>query len=96
MAKYIKNTSKGVICLGKNNFIPGAESVEVTDEETNHPMIAAYIEAGKLALTETAEGIDAMSTTQLKTYAAEKGIDIGTAKSKADILAIIKTAEAGA
>jgi hypothetical protein len=55
MAKFIKNTCKGVICLGKKNFIPGAEPVEVTEEEVNHPMIQKYIEAEKLALIEEPE-----------------------------------------
>jgi hypothetical protein len=55
MAKFITNTSKGVICLGAKNFIPGAEAIEVTAEEAAHPMIAAYISAGKLALTEITE-----------------------------------------
>ena len=95
MAKFITNTSSGVICLEKKNFIPGAGPVEVTGEEAAHPMIAAYIAAGKLQLDEQTDNIDEMTVAQLKTYAAEKGIDLGEAKGKADIIDAIKTAEAG-
>lgn len=97
MAKYIENLSKGVICFEKKNFIPGGPSVLVTDREANHKIIKAYIDAEKLVLSEIQDHqkIDEMSATQLKAYAAEKGIDVGSAKAKADILAAIKASEAG-
>ena len=37
--------------------------------------------------------IDGMTVNQLKAYAAEKGIDLGKAKTKADILAAIEAAD---
>lgn len=55
MAKFIKNASKGVISLGAKNFIPGEPGIEVTEKEAAHPMIAAYIKAGKLQLIENDE-----------------------------------------
>lgn len=67
MAKFIENKSKAVICFGEKNFIPGAGKIEVTDEEAAHPMIAAYIDAKKLELTETA----ATDTTDPKTKAGK-------------------------
>lgn len=97
MAKFIENKSKGIICFETKNFIPGDDPVKVTEEEVTHPMIVAYIEAGKLVLTEKEDvtSIDDMNATQLKAYAAEKGIELGAAKAKTDILAVIKAAEAG-
>lgn len=55
MAKFLKNEGLCVICLGEKNIIPGADPVEVTDKEAAHPMIAAYIKAGKLQLIENDE-----------------------------------------
>lgn len=37
--------------------------------------------------------IDKMTLAELKQYAAEKGIDLGTATKKADILAVIQSAQ---
>lgn len=71
MTKYITNKSRGVICLGKRNFIPGAERVEVTDEEVAHPAIAAYIKASKLALEEeTTDDTKAKAAADAKTAKA--------------------------
>lgn len=55
MAKFIENISAAVICTETKNFIPGVPAVEVTDAEASHPMIAAYVKAGKLALTDDAK-----------------------------------------
>lgn len=95
MAKYIINKSLGVICLGDKNFIPGAPGVVVTDEEIEHPIIAAYIKTDKLAVEEGADAdpLAGMTVAQLKAYAAEMGIDLGAATAKADILAAIKAGE---
>lgn len=56
MAKFLQNKSLGVIAIGAKNLIPGEKAVEVTEAEVAHPMIAAYIKAERLALTEVAEG----------------------------------------
>ena len=100
MAKFITNESSGIICIGDKNFIPGAGPVLVTDEEAAHPTIAAYIKVGKLTLEEGEEtdtNLDSMTVAQLKAYAAspDKNIDLSDAKTKPDILAAIKAAEAG-
>ncbi len=52
MAKYLKNLSLGVICLGDHNLIPGEDAVKVADSEAAHPTIVALVAAGKLALSE--------------------------------------------
>lgn len=43
-----------------------------------------------------ADPLAAMKVDELKAYAAEKGIDLGDAIKKADILAVIRAAEAPA
>jgi len=102
MAKYITNTSLGIISIGDKNFIPGAARMEVTDAEASHPAIVKYIAAGKLKLVEevatvataatatTITDLDSMTVDQLKAYAIENKIDLGTATVKADIIAAIK------
>ena len=101
MAKYLKNNSVRVICLGAKNLIPGNDPVEVTDKEIAHPIIAAKIEKKILTLTEDSDPITVaddplaeMTVKELQAYADTNGIDLGEATKKADILAAIKAAEA--
>lgn len=93
MAKKLINNSLGIICLGDKNLIPGGDPVEVTDEELGHPFIAAKIKARELTVEEGEKALEDMSATELKAYAAGKEIDLGAAKSKQDIIAVIKAAE---
>ena len=56
--------------------------------------VAVFEKSGYTKVTEKAPvGIDEMKKAQLKTYANEKGIDIGDAKTEDEIRAKIKEAE---
>jgi hypothetical protein len=95
------NNSPRVYCLGSTDLIPGKpESVE--KHYLDHPDIAAALEDGDLKqVEEQAEqqagagdsAIDKMTVDELRQYAAEKGIDLGDAKVKPDIVAAIKAAQ---
>lgn len=64
-----------------------SEAPSPIDEETFE---AALAEAGKIAEEfYSEEYFDKMSIAQLKEFAEEKGIDLGSAKLKADIIAAI-------
>lgn len=67
----------------KNN--PGAVAIERTARQSETGIERPEVEAGG--------DINAMNVSQLKRYAAERGIDLGDAKLKADIFAKIVEAE---
>ena len=102
MAKYLQNNSVGIICIGKKNLIPGADPMPVTEKEAAHPHIVARIDKKILALTEDdqpelpdVDPLSEMTISQLKALAAKESIDLGSAKSKTDIIAAIHAAEKG-
>jgi len=100
MAKYLQNNSVGIICIGGKNLIPGAEPTAVTEKEAEHPRIVAKIEKKILTLTEDdqpelpeVDPLLDMTVPQLKALAAKESIDLGSAKSKTDIIAAIHAAD---
>ena len=102
MAKYLQNNSVGIICIGGKNLIPGADPTPVTEKDIAHPHIAAKIASGVLTLTEDekpalpeADPLQDMTVSQLKALAAKENIDVGSAKSKTDIIAAIHAANQG-
>ena len=102
MAKYLKNNSVGIICIGGKNLIPGADPTPVTEKEAAHPLVAAKINKKILTLTEDdqpalpeADPLLEMTLSQLKALAASEKIDLGSAKSKTDIIAVIHAADQG-
>jgi len=72
MAKFLQNKSLGVIAIGAKNLIPGEAPIEVTAAEAAHPMIVAYVNAGRLALTEVVEPKAAPAEATDKKGKAEK------------------------
>ena len=94
------NNQPRVWCLGDTDLIPGQKRL-VAKEFLDHPDVKDGLEKGHLTLveepteeapaaTDETTDIDGMTVDQLKAYAAEKGIDLGGATLKADILAAIK------
>ena len=64
--------------------------------ETNDPdLIGWFKEHGYAVETEDEIDIETMSVKELKAYAEANGVDLGNAKTKAEIIACIKTDEAG-
>ena len=93
------NNQPRVWCLGDTDLIPGQKR-RVAKEFLDHPDVKDGLEKGHLTLVEepTEEApaatdetidIDGMTVDKLKAYAAEKGIDLGGATLKADILTAI-------
>lgn len=70
---------------------PGAKRLD-TPAKSNAPTSA---EQAATAALGSVDNVDAMTVAQLKTYADEHRIDLGDASVKADIIAAIKSAEAG-
>ncbi|WP_027938111.1 hypothetical protein [Anaeroarcus burkinensis] len=90
------NNQPRVWCLGDTDLIPGQKR-RVAKEFLDHPDVKDGLEKGYLKLveepieeTQETTNIDGMTVDQLKAYAAEKGVDLGGATLKADILAAIK------
>lgn len=94
MAYTIKVNNNSEFC-GK-----GAGGVQFANGEarTDSARMAAWFrEHSGYTVTEeggaTSKTIDAMTVAELKAYAEANGIDLGEAKNKAEILAVIKEAE---
>jgi len=95
----IRNNGSMIYCLGDTNLIPGAPSKKVDASYLEHPEIKAAIEKGHLTVieggaAETAEtkALEDMTVAELNAYAVEKGIDLGEATKKEDILVVIQKA----
>lgn len=87
------NNDTRVYCIGEYNLIPGQScEVDIREEYLNNPDLLAAKEAGLLimnAVTEKTDDLSGMTVAQLKQYAAEKGIDLGDASKKEEILAVL-------
>ena len=71
-------------------FNPVGSVIELTDERATEILSAGkYIKAEKTDETK-APALDKMKVDELKALAAEKGIDLGEAKTKAEIIAVIE------
>ncbi len=97
----VTNTGSMIYCLGDTNLIPGAPAEEVDKSYMDHPEVKAAIEKGHLTVIEGGDAesepkslVD-MTVAELKAYAADKGIDLGGATKKEEVLAAIQKAEAG-
>ena len=65
----------------------------VKEFETDNATLAEHYKAQGCVVEEIEITLDKLNLTQLKKYAKEKGIDLGTASTKEDILKIIEGAD---
>ena len=87
-AHAMDNEQQGAEDLEQENHEPEQQGAEDLEQENHEP---------ELPERETEEQkepdiLDGMTAAQLKEFAADNGIDLGNAKKKADILAVIKNA----
>ena len=89
MAKIIA-PNKGY--TGMTASVPFAGGVGYTDDEH----LIAWFQTHKYTVDTSAEKpVDMMTVAELRAYAEGKGIDLGTATKKEDILAAIKAGKQG-
>jgi hypothetical protein len=82
--------------VGSVAFADGVGTLELPSTELSYFIRHGYkVEVGKSSKADKSDKPDAKPTTVdgLKAYAAEKGIDLGEAKTKAEIAAAIDAAE---
>lgn len=94
----VKNASCRLISIGGVNIAPEAQG-KIDDSFLSNPAIKKYLKTKELVEIEAVEeaasekGLEKMTKEQLIGYAAENNIDIVGAKTRADILNVIKAAE---
>ena len=101
MAKFVNKTER-VHAFGEKYSIPGADPIELTNDEVKIYGVDAMVKDGVLEkvaetatpVANTASDLDSMTVKQLQDYAASKNIDISKVTAKDDILTAIKAAEA--
>ncbi len=79
-----------------NNPGEASEAPPFVDEETFEAALAEAGETVEKFYSEELPDLDGMNIAQLKAFAEEKGIDLGNAKLKADIIAAIIAAMSAA
>ena len=95
LISFTDNVDGGVYFVNKDTY--PRSGVTPSDERIAY-LMGNGNKFGKPVIEEIAEinenpSVDEMTKAQLEAYAVEKNIDLGDAKNKADILAVIKSAE---